>query len=71
MTGIEWDRMGKPVRLLGTTFDITEIKKAEESLRLYENIVNASTDAMAIIEKQFGKEGTTHNWNTILKIGGF
>ncbi len=30
---IEWDRMGKPVRLLGTTFDITEIKKAEEALK--------------------------------------
>ncbi len=31
---IEWDRMGKPVRLLGTTFDITEIKKVEEELKL-------------------------------------
>lgn len=28
-----------------------------------------SVDAMAFLEKEFGKEITTRNWNTVLKIG--
>lgn len=30
-----------------------------------------TTDAMKILEKEYGKQVTTRNWNTILKIGKF
>jgi uncharacterized protein (DUF1697 family) len=29
-----------------------------------------TTDAMILLEKHFGKEITTRNWNTVVKIGG-
>ena len=30
--------------------------------------VSKTTDAMNVLEKNFGKEITTRNWNTLLKI---
>lgn len=44
---------GLPVRTFGTVLDITEQKLAEKTLLLYEHIVNASTDAMAIIDADY------------------
>lgn len=43
------DASGLPIRAIGTVLDITESKQAEKILLLYENIVNASSDAMAVI----------------------
>ncbi len=46
------------------------IKLADHALFSVLNLADMGTiDAMAVIEKEFGKEVTTRNWNTILKIG--
>lgn len=37
---IEWDRLGRPLRMLGTHLDITETKEAEEALKLTQLIVD-------------------------------
>lgn len=47
------DASGLPIRTFGTVLDITEQKLTEKTLLLYEHIVNASTDAMAIIDTDY------------------
>ena len=47
------DMSGLPLRAIGTVLDITEPKQAEQTLLLYKHIVNASTDAMAIIDRDY------------------
>ena len=47
------DMSGLPLRAIGTVLDITESKQAEQTLLLYKHIVNASTDAMAIIDRDY------------------
>ena len=47
------DASGLPIRTFGTVLDITEQKLVEKALLLYEHIVNASTDAMAIIDTDY------------------
>lgn len=47
------DASGLPIRTFGTVLDITEQKLVEKALLLYEHIVNASTDAMAVIDTDY------------------
>ena len=47
------DASGLPLRTFGTVQDITEQKQVEQTLQLYEHIVNASSDAMAIIDTDY------------------
>lgn len=37
---------------------------------LYVAFLRGTTDAMKILEKEFGKKITTRNWNTVVKIAG-
>lgn len=44
---------GQPIRLYGTAQDISHIRKTEETLHHYKNIVLASTDALALVDKEY------------------
>jgi PAS domain S-box-containing protein len=46
------DGQGRPARLIGTCQDITERKRAEESLRLFRMLVDQSNDAIEVIDPE-------------------
>lgn len=58
---LPWESPDKDFRILQKT--ATEVFSV---LRLSSN--TRSVDSMAFIEKEFGKNGTTRNWNTVNKI---
>jgi PAS domain S-box-containing protein len=47
---IEWDEDGKPIRMIGTHIDLTEIKAAQEQLHLLQLAINNSKDLFLITE---------------------
>ena len=56
------------VRINSGYFDIISSSDTEVYSVLQLNPKIGSTDGMNILEKHFGKEITTRNWNTIMKI---
>ncbi|MBN1918638.1 MAG: PAS domain S-box protein [Verrucomicrobia bacterium] len=56
---VQRNEQGQPIRVLGTTLDITERRLAEEALRIseetYRSIFNAATDAIFIHEVETGR----------------
>lgn len=49
--------------------DFKIIQKTEKEVFSYLNVKTArSVDAMAFLEKEYGKDITTRNWSTVLKI---
>lgn len=49
--------------------DFKIIQKTEKEVFSYLNVKTArSVDAMAFLEKEYGKDITTRNWNTVMKI---
>ncbi len=41
---------GEPIRVFGFTQDVTELRRAEEALRLFRNLLDQSSDAIEIID---------------------
>ncbi len=56
------------VRINSGYFDIISTSNTEVCSVLQLNPKMGSTDGMNILEKHFGKEITTRNWNTVVKI---
>lgn len=56
------------VRINSDYFQVISISDTEVCSVLQLNPHMGSTDGMNILEKHFGKDITTRNWNTILKI---
>jgi PAS domain S-box-containing protein len=46
------DGQGRPARLIGTCQDITERKRAEESLRLFRMLLDQSNDAIEVVDPE-------------------
>ncbi len=57
-----------PYRALKGDYTILWVSKSEIISALTLTPKVGTVDAMAILEKEFGKEITTRNWNTILKL---
>jgi uncharacterized protein (DUF1697 family) len=51
-------------------FAILRVSDKEVCSVLTLNMGRGTVDAMAVLEKEFGKDVTTRNWNTILKVVG-
>jgi uncharacterized protein (DUF1697 family) len=58
----------KSVRINSGYFQIISVSDTEVCSVLQLNPKMGSTDGMNILEKHFGKEITTRNWNTVVKI---
>ncbi|MEW6236313.1 MAG: PAS domain S-box protein [Candidatus Omnitrophota bacterium] len=43
----------KIIRLIGAAFDITNRKRKEEDLRIYQNIVSSTNDIISLVDKQY------------------
>jgi diguanylate cyclase (GGDEF)-like protein/PAS domain S-box-containing protein len=54
------DDQGKPLRMLGTNMDITELKQAENSLRLLSEVTENAAEGIALIK---ASDGTIHYAN--------
>ncbi len=48
-----YDDTGTPLKMTGVMFDISERKQAEAQLRRYERIVSATTDGIALIDRNY------------------
>jgi len=59
---------GLPIVMFGTVLDITEQKLADRTSLLYEHIVNASTDAMAIVDTNYQYLAVNQHYLEAFKI---
>jgi PAS domain S-box-containing protein len=48
-----YDELGQPTRSLGVLLDISDRKRTEESLRQYERIISNTTDAIALLNRDY------------------
>ncbi|MFB2967650.1 PAS domain-containing protein [Aerosakkonema sp. BLCC-F183] len=48
-----YDELGQPARSLGVVFDITDRKRAEETLQQYERIISHTKDGIAMMNRHY------------------
>jgi PAS domain S-box-containing protein len=48
-----YDELGQPTRSLGVLLDISQRKRIEEALRKYERIISNTTDAIALLNRDY------------------
>lgn len=48
-----WDETGQAIRMSGSDTDISDRKRAEQALRRYERMVQASEDSMVLIDRNY------------------
>jgi PAS domain S-box-containing protein len=51
---VHFDEENKPIRMNGTVQDITERKQYEESLKLFRDLIDKSSDAITIVDAETG-----------------
>jgi diguanylate cyclase (GGDEF)-like protein/PAS domain S-box-containing protein len=49
---VDYDESGKPLRMCGTHTDISDLKRAEESLRIAASVYHNSSEAMSVFDFQ-------------------
>ncbi len=50
-----WDEQGSPYRMVGWVMDVTARRQADESLRLFRDLVDRSNDAIEVIDPATGR----------------
>jgi PAS domain S-box-containing protein len=59
------DETGKPIEIVGYSVDISDRKQAEESLRRYERIVSATTDAICLLDRNYTYQLVNQAYQTL------
>ncbi|MBF0357650.1 MAG: EAL domain-containing protein [Magnetococcales bacterium] len=49
---VEWDSFGKPISMMGTVHDITNIRSVEDQLKLVQIVLNSSDEGVFISDSQ-------------------
>ncbi|MBN1475717.1 PAS domain S-box protein [Candidatus Sumerlaeota bacterium] len=60
---VEWDREGRPLRMLGTHADITDLRRAERALLAEKNFTDVLIRGLPGIFYLFDEEGRMLRWN--------
>lgn len=66
------DEWGKPVKMLGTKWDITEKKKSQENILREKELADSVINSLPVIFFLFNKEGRFLRWNkNLLQVSGY
>lgn len=69
---IQKDESGKIVNILGTNWDITEKRKAQENIKREKELADSVINSLPVIFFLFNKEGKFLRWNkNLLQVSGY
>ena len=69
---LETDETGKPAKIVGTKWDISEKKRAQENIEREKELADSVINSLPVIFFLFNKEGKFLRWNkNLLQVSGY